>query len=428
MGTEFYKAVETESLNPIYPYMPKEEWERRISKARGLMANKGLDAILILNREDALYFFGRTKPYKMAYPFLGIIPREGPTTLISENEYADLLAWEGYVERNVGYRGDITAPTEKAPEPIKLMAEFMEDLGLANKTIGMEFGSFLWWEGFNINEWEQFKKELPQAKFVDATDLIWDMRMIKSDWEVKVLRYLHRATAKGYLHICNHAGPGKNEKELFYEAMRIWMEEGIIDSMDYQLNVIAAGGRLGPSSPEQVRGKWLTLHPFRDRILEKGDYVMLDGGPTYKGYSVDIQRMIYIGDPGPEIRRLGELALWGQQAVEDILKPGITAGDIYMTGFSRVAQELPSIWLKVGSRKTSGWCGHGQGLLMHEPPYLCKGSDVVIRGGMTISVEIASVAEDKRLVNMPEDVYLITKDGWELITREFGPGGIYIQP
>jgi len=428
MGTELAKTFESESLSPTYPYMPKQEWENRISKARKLMAQNGLDAILILNREDSLYFFGRTKPYKHVFPFLGIIPREGPTTIISENEYADLLDWEGYANRNIGYRGQIPAPFEKAPDPIKAMAEAVEELGLANKTIGMEYGPFMWWEGFTMNEWEQFKKLLPKAKFVDATNLIWEMRMIKSDWEIGIMRHLLRATAKGYLHICNNAGPGKNERQLFYEAMKIWMDEGIIDSLDYHLNVIGAGGRIGPSSPKNARGKYLTLHSFRDRALEKGDYVLLDGGPTYKGYSVDIQRMIYIGDPGQGIRRLGELALRGQQAVEDILKPGITANDIYMAGFTQVAKELPNIWYNLGSRKTSGWCGHGQGLTMHELPYLCKGSKIVIKEGMVISVEISSVAADKRLVNMPEDVYLITKDGFELLSKEFGPGGIYIQP
>ena len=428
MGTEYNKCYETESLNPVYPYMPKAEWERRISKVRSLMAEKGMDAILILNREDALYFFGRTKPYKHVFPFLGIIPLEGPTTLISENEYADLLAWEGYAHRNIGYRGNIPVLVDKAPDPVKAMAEVVEDLGLANKTIGMEYGPFMWWEGFTMNEWEQFKRELPQAKFVDASDLIWEVRMIKSDWEIEVMRYLYRATARGYLHICNNARPGVNEKELFYEAMEIWMEEEIIDSMDYTLNCILAGGRLGPSSPKEIRGKYLTLHPYRDRILEKGDYLLLDGGPTYKGYCADIQRSIFIGDPGQEIRRLGELAVLGQQAVEDILKPGITANDIYMAGFSRVAQEVPNIWHKMSSRKTSGWCGHGQGLTMHELPYLCKGSNVVIREGMVFSIEVSTVAEDRRLVNMPEDVYLLTKDGFELLTKELGPAGIYIQP
>ena len=73
MGTEYAKAIEAESLNPVYPYMPKAEWERRLGKSRSLMAEKGMDAVLILNSQDALYFFGCKKAYKSGFPFIGII-------------------------------------------------------------------------------------------------------------------------------------------------------------------------------------------------------------------------------------------------------------------------------------------------------------------------------------------------------------------
>ena len=99
MGTEYEKTIETESLNPVYPYMPRAEWERRISKARSLMAEKDIDAILILNGQDALYFFGREKAYKSGFPFIGIIPREGATTLVSENEYARNLITIFHIKR-----------------------------------------------------------------------------------------------------------------------------------------------------------------------------------------------------------------------------------------------------------------------------------------------------------------------------------------
>lgn len=427
MGTELNRAFETEALNPEHPYMPKKEWESRIKKAQGLMEKRGLGAILILNNQDRLYFLGREKPYRLGFPYVGIIPRQGPTTLISENEDADLLGLEGYAHRNIGFRGDLPAPKSKAPDPIKLAAEVMKDLDLANKTIGMEFGHFLWWDGFNINEWEQFKGLLPEVKFVDASDLIWEMRTVKSEWEIGVMRHLYRATIRGYRNIIEGARAGKNERELFYEAMRIWMEEGIIDSINSTLNVIRAGTRLGPSAAQRSRGQFLALEPYRDRLLEEGDYILLDGGPSYKGYMADIQRMICIGDPGEEIRRAGKLAVKAQEAVEKILRPGITAGDIYRTGFSRVAEETPGIWHKMGSRKTSGWCGHGEGLNMHEPPYLFAGSDAVIREGMVISVEISTVVEDGRLANMPEDVYLITKNGFDKLTEDFGPADIYVK-
>ena len=174
MGTELKKALQSEAMNPEFPYMPKAEWEARIKKARKLMDKKGIDALMILNSEDRLYFYGRGKPYKYEYPNVGILPKEGPTTLIAETIDSNLVALEGYVNRNISYSGDSRAPTPTSPDPVKLVAEVMQDLGLANKKIGMEFGPFMWWEGFNINQWEQFKKELPKAQFVDATDLIWE--------------------------------------------------------------------------------------------------------------------------------------------------------------------------------------------------------------------------------------------------------------
>ncbi len=412
MGSELKKAVIKEAMNPDFPYMPKAEWESRIKKARSLMAKKGMDAIMILNNEDRLYFFGRAKPYKYEYPNAGIIPLEGPTTLIAESIDSNLLFKEGYAERNVAYSGDSRAPTPTSPDPVKLIAEVIQDMKLENKTIGMEFGPFMWWEGFNINQWEQFKRELPKAKFVDASDLLWEMRVIKSEWEIEVMRYLYRATAKGYLQIINNAEPGKNEKQLFYDALKVWMDMGIVDSMNYRLTVVHFS---------------TYVSPYRDRILKKGDFIVFDGGPSYKGYVADVQRMLHIGDPGHEIRRLGRLAERAHQAVEDILKPGGTAGKLWQTGYATVAKEEPRIWELASSKEWIGWVGHGEGLNEHELPYLVRDSDYVIKEGMTISLEIPVFDKNGKMANMPEDVYLITKDGFDKLSKDFGPMDIYVK-
>ncbi len=408
MGTELSKMIESQALNPEFPYMPKAEWASRIKKARQLMAKMNLDAIMILNNDNRLYFFGSLKPYRYVYAGAGIIPREGPATIIANSEDILVVKTQGYADRAIGFRGDTQAPTEKSPDPVKLIAEVIEDLGLANKTIGMEFGPFMWWEGMTINEWERFKKELPKAKFVDATDLIWEMRMIKSEWEAEVIRYLYKATSLGFFQMINNAKPGVNEQDLFYDAMRVWLDMRIIDYTPYKLMAMNA------------------VQPFRDRILKEGDWILLDGGPSYKGYSADIQRMIHIGDPGDEGRRMGTWAYRGQQAVEAILRSGTVIGDVWKTGIATVAEGDPEIWRKARSRKFPGWVGHGQGLNLHEPPYLVEGSRNVLKEGMVIAVEIPAFFE-KRLANMPEDTYLITKNGYERLTKDFGPGDIYVK-
>jgi len=408
MGTELSKAVERESLNPKFPYMPKEEWDSRIKMIRDLMEKNGLDAVMILNNQNSRYFFGSGKTYKNVYPAVGIIPNKGPATIIMESGDALVVDMEGYAERTIGYRGDTQAPTPTAPDPVMLVAEVLMDTDLGNATIGMEFGSFMWWDGINMNEWEQLKRQVPEAKFVDATDLIWEMRMIKSQWEVDVMRHLYRVTCKGYSQIIHNAKPGVNEMDLFYDAMKIWIDERIVDSTNYELNVLNA------------------IQPYRDRVLKEGDWIMLDGGPSYKGYCADIQRFIHIGDPGKGVLRAATLAYEGLMAAEEILKPGITAGEIWMTAFTTIGEKDPDSWRKARSRRLVGWVGHGEGLNLHEPPYLVEGSDAIIREGMIIAVEVPSFYE-RSFANMPEDTYLITKDGFEKLTMDLGPGDAYVK-
>ena len=408
LGTELKKGIENQALNPEFPYMPKNEWESRIERMRRLMGNMNIDAILILNGDNRIYFFGYGKPYRYGYPNVGIIPRTGPVTIIANFEDILGVTAQGYAERAIGFRGDTQAPTLISPDPIKLTAEALEDLDLANKTIGMEFGPFMWWEGFTQNEWEQFKRELPEVKFVDATDLIWDMRMIKSEWEIEILRYLYKATSLGFFQMINNAKPGVNELDLFYDAIKIWLDYRLIDCSPYKLQGLNCA------------------QPFRSRILREGDWILLDGGPSYKGYCADIQRMIHIGEPGQEFRARATWAHKAMEAVERILKPGITAGDVWMTAMSKVAEGEPDIWRKARSRRFPSWVGHGEGLNLHEPPYLVEGSQAVLREGMVIAVEIPCFLEHK-LANMPEDTYLITKGGSEKLTKDFGSGDIYVK-
>ena len=123
---------------------------------------------------------------------------------------------------------------------------------------------------------------------------------------------------------------------------------------------------------------------------------------------------------------MGSWAYKAQLAVQDMLKPGAVIGDLWHEAFSVVAQGDPDIWRKARSRKFPSWIGHSVGLGMHELPYLVEGSTGVLKKGMVLDIEIPSFFE-KRLANMPEDAYLITEDGYELLTPEFGPGDIYVK-
>lgn len=413
---KFEKCTELEHVSPEFPYMPKEEWESRIKRAKELMAQENVEGMLICNRKDWIYYFGWMKPYKYAFPNVGIIPREGPTAFVGEILGVNHLGLEGYAERAIAYPGDSRAPTPRAPDPIELLAEVIKDLGLDSATIGMEFGQFMWWEGMTMNEWEKLKSLLPHAKFVDVTDsIIFSQRMIKSEWEIGVMRKLFRAAARGYFRAIDVAKVGINERDLFYAMLDVWKEEGILDTLAYEIQLLQSSRKIATSR-------------YQDHILEKGDYIFFDGGPTYKGYESDIQRMLWIGDPGPKVKAMGRLAQIGQEAAEALVKPGVTCGELWQAGHEAMAKIDPSIWDIIRSPKWIGWVGHSEGLCLHEPPYIVENDPTPLRPGMTIVIEIPTLdLEAGTFFNMPENLFLVTKEGSECLTVDFGPNGIYIR-
>ena len=123
---------------------------------------------------------------------------------------------------------------------------------------------------------------------------------------------------------------------------------------------------------------------------------------------------------------MGNLAGQVLNAMEDFLRPGITAGDIWNQAVTALAEGDPDIWRKMRSRRLVGWVGHGIGLNIHEPPYLVENENTILKENMVITVEIPSFY-GKKLANMPEDVFLINEGGCEKLTHELGPTDIYIR-
>jgi Xaa-Pro aminopeptidase len=414
--SELKKCYESKALSPEWAYMPKEEWEERIKKARVLMDKSGIDALMLLNDWDWTYYFGFVIRGIMVFPLFGIVPKEGPTTFMSESLYANIIEVEGYAERVVGYRGDTAAPTAIAPDPIVAQAELIKDMGLDQATIGIEMGPFSWFSRLTITEWERLKKLLPKVKWVDASNsVIWPQRKIKTPWEHNVIRKLYNACCKGYLKGIEVARSGINEKDVYKAILQVWSNEGILDGLS-EVAGVNTGRRVAPG-------------PFRDHILINGDSIFLDGGPRYKYYAADCQRVIWIGNPGTKIREWAQAAEIAAIEVESILKPGTSLGAIWQKGHEVLARYIgKELWDSIRSPDWIGWVGHSTGFGLHEPPYMNEHSPEVLEPGMVICIELPAFDVKKRIVyNWPEDAYIITETGFECLTDGLGSKGIYIK-
>lgn len=165
-----------------------------------------------------------------------------------------------------------------------------------------------------------------------------------------------------------------------------------------------------------------------DRVLKKGDIVNIDVTVIKDGWFGDTSRMYYVGAVQPHAQRLCEAAYESMVKGIEIIKPGITLGDIghaiqvFAEGkHYSVVQE---------------YCGHGIGSSFHEDPQVLHhgrpGEGEVLRPGMTFTVEpminqgkrhtkVLSdgwtvVTKDRSLSAQWEHTILVTNDGYELLT------------
>ncbi|HEX6062943.1 MAG TPA: M24 family metallopeptidase, partial [Longimicrobiales bacterium] len=148
------------------------------------------------------------------------------------------------------------------------------------------------------------------------------------------------------------------------------------------------------------------------RALEQGQIVLIDGGTSVHGYQSDITRTVAFGQPSAEAVKVFEVVREAQRRALKAARPGRKAGEI-----DTVARDyITAQGFGPGYKLFTHRLGHGIGLEGHEWPYLVKGSEVVLRPGMSFSNEPGIYQYGKFGVRL-EDIMVITQNGAELLTE-----------
>jgi Xaa-Pro aminopeptidase len=382
-----------------FPEIPYDEYRSRIARVKVLMEENGIDGLLLFTRENQTYYAGWRDTWD--HNFL--------VALVINLQNAPALIGPGHIEwgvRKYTHVEDIRIWEElKADsDPISLVVGAVRDFGLANKTIGLELGEGMYPNNANPSQIAAIKESLPEATFVDASPLIWKQRKIKSHWEIDLMRHVSKIVADGFRKGLEVTGEGVSELEVQQAMWEYFIEAGVADTM-------MQGGVIIRSHPFGVHTPAYTGRATA-RKLEKGDQLMLDGGPTLKGYHTDIQRQAVIGPPSDLQKRLNDLAEKGFESAFPLLKPGTRISDLWRTPLEAQRKHDPSY-----SPKWS-FVGHSIGLRIHEPPALTSYETSVLEPGMIITLEVAGydIPQWRVMGAFPEDMILITKTGYENLT------------
>lgn len=368
------------------------------SKLRRLMEREKFDILIASSPENIFYMsrFCAQEPTKT--PCSVVISKEGERILLTPKSEEGFIPKDCpvkdqrfygrfYVERSL----DVKAESE---DFIKAVSEIMRDVRCKGGRIGVEK------RHLPSIFYERLRKTLPKADFYNADKIFDEMRIIKCKREIerikKVVGATERALQKTYEEVRN----GISELELATKLKIVLLEEGA-ESVFVELG---AGLRSGfPTYPSKYK-------------IKRGDVIHIDVAAREKqssfaslGYCSDIARNAVFEEPTEKQRRVHEAVLRGQQKAIEAIKPEVRISEIFKIGQETVRKSgYPQFWRH--------HIGHGIGLEPHEAPkWIDASNHQVLEAGMVICIEIPYYIANFGGFNI-EDVVLVTKDGYELLS------------
>lgn len=380
------------NTNQMEAQIPAAEYPQRLEHLRGLMHGKKLDALLLGTGTNLAYFSGYPSPSRsIARPFFLLLPLQGDPVFFSHSGHKAEAIRFSWIR-------DVRDYTELSRAPVSLIQEAVKELGLMGKTIGMELG---FEQALDISHAEfcRLQEAFAPTRLVDASEILWRIRMIKSSNEVACMRKACQIVSDAYEATFSSAKEGMTERQI-YKTMQTCMDDA---GSGEKFLVITSG-----------KGNYdLVTKPPENRPVQEGDMVWMDAGCTIFGYWSDFSRAGVVGQPSPQQAHAQEVIhgiTW--EAVKRV-RPGFTAQSIARFCYERLAKVGFPITSCIGVLASR--IGHGMGLNITEPPHIGEHDSTVLEAGMVITLE-PGVATEYGTFHVEENV-VVTPDGCEVLSN-----------
>jgi Xaa-Pro aminopeptidase len=258
------------------------------------------------------------------------------------------------------------------------------------------------WDGRLTREMQFVRllgERFPDVEIRDCSPLIWHLRTIKSPAEIEVIRKAAKMAVSAHIEMMKATRPDMYEYELAALYEYAVKKEGAQD-LSYYAIICSAENH-----------PYLHYHKY-DRLLRDGDFLVIDVGPDYQYYDIDITVSYPVnGKFTPRQKELYEACLAVHEACMKVYRPGLT--------LEQCRQEVNEILKKQGFdlskdyfQQMRGGFGHYVGMAVHD----VGGSPSVLEPGMVFANEPLCVFPDENLGVRVEDTILITEEGCENLT------------
>ena len=390
-------------------YTPKSELDQRVARLQESLRQKGIDGAVIVQNADLFYFAGTIQRSHL------FIPSEGQPVLLVKKTL-ERAKKESQLDNIVSV------------DSLKEIGPILQSYGYGPfNTLGFEL------DVLPANQYLRYQKLFEPAEIIDVSPLIRAVRMVKSLYEIEILRDVAQLHQDVYSFVKDNLREGITELELSAMVAAFSRQKGHPGIMrvrgfneDLFYIHLLSGNNTDPSYFDgSVGGKGVGpafAQGSCNKLIGKNEPVLVDFDFIYDGYMLDQTRVFCIGKLPDHLAEAHATAVDILKELEKMAKPGVACDKLYDRAM-QLAGDSPFKKHFLGFPDPVSFIGHGMGIELDELPVIAPGFNIPLEEGMVFALEPKFVFPDGAVG--VENSYLVTKDGLETLTV-FDEGIIYL--
>lgn len=350
--------------------------QTRVKKLRSILSENNIDAFLISNFHNVIYLTG--------FKTLTSDEREGWALITKKNIY--LFTDSRYLNDESPVLSNPLI-TLKLITPEKGLIKHLQEIIIREEIARLGFEG----DDLKVSEHKKIKEYLTPTELVSMEKLVVKIREIKDDLEISNLRKACSIADECLKELIKDIKIGTTEKEIALK-IEFWLKKKGYEMAFYPIIAIDKNS----SVPH-----YDTLNGNNAKV-KKNSIILIDYGAKFHDYHSDTTRMIFVGEPTAEMKRVYKILLDAQEKTIEQLR--VDNNPVSIDQFCR--QQLADVNQELTYSHSTG---HGVGLHIHEFPKISFISTDVLLPNQVVTVEPGIYFEDKWGMRI-EDTVLI-KDG-----------------
>ena len=373
-------------------HFSKEEFSSRKLKVLKKMEEQNIDALLMF-RQESMYWLTGYDTFGYVFFQTLVLDRKGNIILLTRAP--DLRQ-----AQNTSNIEDIRIWIDKdGSNPTDDLKNILNELNLKGKNLGIEYEAY----GLTGRNTLRLNKSLENyCKIEDKSNLITNLRVVKSAEEIFYVRKAAELADKALEEVWKHAKVGASESTILAKMNSIIFEGG----GDYPANEFIIGSG---------KNALLCRYQSEKQILKNPDQLTIEWAGTYKHYHSAMFRTIPIGKANPKHYKMHEACVEALKNCEKKLKPGNKIGEVFDV-HAKTFDDLGYNKARMNA------CGYSLGTTFSpnwmDWPMIYKNNPYIIQPGNVFFMHMILMDSESELAMNLGESYLVTKNGIERLGKQ----------